>query len=70
MSDTLPVTPEALQEHLDIGIRFWRIARDDSNTSGDWRMMARCYIDAYQSVRITFLGSLLEGGEPDEGPNG
>ena len=61
---TLPFTEEDIKAYLDDAIRNWRerkIKADDPFTpfSGDDKLIASCYIDAFQSVRMSLFGDLL-----------
>lgn len=47
-------TEEQVKEYLDKCIRFWRKKRDEENSE-----IAKYYIDAYQSVRISLFNELL-----------
>jgi hypothetical protein len=49
---------EELQEYLDEAIRSWRRRKDKAN-SDEGMLIARCYIDAFQSVRVSVFGSTL-----------
>lgn len=57
---------DAVKEYLDEAIRSWRRKRDGRNIEMQASMasekviMARHYIDAYQSVRTSLFGDLLE----------
>lgn len=51
---------EDLKESLDEKISFWRSKKDSSHTSEQDKLIAKCYIDAYQSIRIEFVGKLLK----------
>lgn len=64
---------EEIKTYLDNVITIWRKRKEESknaliNISSDSNMaeqyndeifMSRCYIDAYQSVRISLFGELL-----------
>jgi len=66
---------EDIKEHLDNAINNWRKRMDEAEDtlkdirSSEWSRMAgqyeeeilvaSCYIDAYQSVRISLFGELL-----------
>ncbi len=49
---------DELQEYLDEAIRSWRKNKSKAKTDEDI-LIASCYIDAFQSVRVSMLGSLL-----------
>lgn len=53
----IPFTEEEVKKYLDNCIRFWRERRNAEKDK-----LAGYYIDAYQSVRISIFGKLLEGG--------
>lgn len=52
---TIPFTKEEVKKYLDKCIRFWRERRDVEKD-----VLASYYVDAYQSVRISVFGKLLE----------
>ena len=55
----IPDTREKVRDYLDKAITIWRKKRDLA--PGEYeRLMAVHYIDAFQSVRVSLLGSLLE----------
>jgi len=60
MSDKVEFTEEAIKEYLDSCIKSWRDKRDDVKFPEVTREMAKHYIDAFQSVRISIFGELLE----------
>lgn len=49
---------EELREYLDKAIRRWREVLKDSKDEKN-KLVAKCYIDAYQSVRLSILGKIL-----------
>lgn len=54
-----------LQEYLDDSITVWRRKRDTAENNKN-RWTAICYVDAFQSVRISMFGSVLpteDGGD-------
>ena len=57
---------DELREFLDGKIKFWRISRDAINATDEARVMATYYIDAYQSVRLEFVGELLPLNKSEE----
>ena len=61
MSDPAELTTESVAEYLDNAIRHWREKKDTSK-KGDERLIARCYVDAFQSVRVSLLGDILPPG--------
>jgi hypothetical protein len=48
-----------LKNYLDNVITHWRNKKDDSERDSKEELMAMCYIDAYQSVRVSILGKCL-----------
>ena len=54
-SQTIPITEKDIKDYLDRVIDSWRKARDERNSE-----IARYYIDAFQSVRISFFGELKD----------
>ena len=54
----VPLTQEGLTEYLDACVRSWRQRRDSAESAAE-RDMAAYYVDAFQSMRISVLGSLL-----------
>lgn len=55
--DKIPLEEQAVAEYLDDAIRSWRRRKQDA--AGEDRLVAECYIDAFQSVRTSLLGSTL-----------
>lgn len=49
---------DKLREYLDHAIRSWRKEKIEALTEED-KLIASCYIDAFQSVRVSMLGELL-----------
>ena len=66
MSDkkTVPFNEAAQIKYLDNAIIYWREVRD-TDKRPDLKQFAAYYIDAFQSVRLSFFGEALqpEGGE-------
>jgi hypothetical protein len=52
--DTIEFTKEDIKEYLDNCIVYWRNAKEDYSIY---------YVDAFQSVRFSLFGELLEGEE-------
>ncbi len=50
---------DALRRFLDEGIRGWRAKRDIAEPDSAAELQAKCYVDAYQSVRVHVLGEPL-----------
>lgn len=57
------MTQDELRDYLDDSIRAWREQRD-SNIGRAEEHTATCYIDAFQSVRVSVFGELLPGDSP------
>lgn len=65
---TIPFTEKDVKEYLDDCIIYWRRNKKNLKNNMDdgfWAMdknilIASCYIDAYQSVRISLFGELLK----------
>jgi len=67
----IPFEEKAVKEYLDNAIRCWRKRTSANNTRAktlayvdvseleEEDFMARCYVDAFQSVRMTLFGELL-----------
>lgn len=55
------MTSLEMLEYLNTCIRQWRIERDNSKRNWDTESqnVAECYVDAFQSVRMSFFGELL-----------
>lgn len=56
---TILFTEKDVKAYLDTCIRHWRKKYRDSIFDEDGRGVAVCYIDAYQSVRMSLFGELL-----------
>lgn len=56
-------TPDELRTYLDDAINKWREQRAQAPTDSD-QHTAACYVDAFQSVRVSVFGELL----PPSGP--
>lgn len=54
-SPTIPFTSAAVRDYLDGAIRQWR----EYHATGEDQLLAACYIDAFQSVRVSLFGELL-----------
>lgn len=53
---TVKFDPIDIKNYLDGLIHYWRKERDKGTTPP---LVCRCYIDAYQSVRVSIFGKLL-----------
>jgi len=49
------INKERLQKYLDHAIMQWRKKKENAKTEGE-KLMASCYVDAFQCVRISMLG--------------
>jgi len=49
-----------VKEYLDNAIMCWRKERDDMSKSKEERLIAICYIDAFQSVRMSLFDEQYE----------
>jgi hypothetical protein len=54
-----PLQQWEVREYLDAAVTLWRARRDALNEDDPARHTARCYIDAFQSVRSSLLGETL-----------
>jgi hypothetical protein len=55
---TRTATRRGLREYLDRAIVNWRVHRDKA-WDAETRETAECYVDAFQSVRVSIFGSRL-----------
>lgn len=60
--NTIPINSTSIKKYLDKSIRFWRKELKNSKTREN-KLMAKHYIDAFQSVRVSLLGELLQDEE-------
>lgn len=58
----IPFTPEAVIEHLDMLIEFWRNQRKRKTVDkgSEDELVALCYVDAFQSIRKNLFGEVKE----------
>lgn len=58
---TVPFTEEAVKNFLDGVIAHWRAKRTAALNVSDEATVAQavCYVDAYQSIRMSLFGELL-----------
>lgn len=56
--DLIPLTEPEIKAYLDKCIEHWRKNRESGETA--LKEMARYYIDAFQSVRVSLFGQTLE----------
>lgn len=57
--ETIPFIEKDIKEYLDKAIKHWKIEKIYA-MEGQERLIASCYIDAFQSVRMTLFGELKE----------
>ncbi|KKL99448.1 hypothetical protein LCGC14_1814310 [marine sediment metagenome] len=57
--ETIPFIKKDIKDYLDNAIKHWRIKKENV-MEGQERLIASCYIDAFQSVRMTLFGELKE----------
>jgi hypothetical protein len=67
MAEVVPFEKDMVKAYLDLNITSWRKRLGDAEHGGDSvsQQMAICYIDAYQSMRVSLFGELLA--HPDIG---
>jgi len=53
------ISKNVLQKYLDNAITKWRIRKNESVEDSEDMWIAACYVDAFQSVRVSMLGELL-----------
>jgi len=51
-------TRKEIKEYLDNAIRSWR-GRKDASKEEEKILIASCYVDAFQSVRVSIFDELL-----------
>jgi hypothetical protein len=49
---------EKLKSFLDNSIRYWRKKKQEAGTPNE-HLTASCYVDAYQSVRVSMFNEVL-----------
>ena len=57
-NDVVPFEKEKVKEYLDDAIKVWRKRKEEAKNEED-KLIAICYVDAFQSVRISLFGELL-----------
>lgn len=55
--ERIPFTPDDVKSYLDGAIRYWRSQRGGE---GENKSIAPYYVDAFQSVRTSIFGEMLE----------
>lgn len=64
--NTVPFNKDAVKEYLDDCIRYWRTKGEEVEMETSHpclqceKLNAICYVDAFQSVRISLFGKLLK----------
>jgi len=58
--DTVPFNETEIKEYLDSCIKHWRKKKKESEEESEDSLVAMCYIDAFQSVRMSLFSELLE----------
>ena len=58
--NTIPFKKEAIKEYLDSCIKHWRKKKKEAEEESEDFLVAMCYIDAFQSVRMSLFSELLE----------
>ena len=70
-NNLIPFEEEEIKAYLDCAIRFWRKKKEEANKKFDIIgvvdsaeencdvLIAGCYVDAFQSVRMSLFGELL-----------
>jgi len=56
----IELTEKSIKEYLDKAIRLWRQRREEAAKDSEDELVARCYIDAFQSVRTSLFNELLK----------
>jgi len=51
--------PEEIKKYLDNSITNWRRSKENADDQEDM-LVASCYVDAYQSVRVSLFGELKD----------
>lgn len=64
----VPFVKEDIKDYLDKAIRKWRSRKFKAveGEAGDLVMMTECYIDAFQSIRMSLFGELLDEDKEEE----
>ncbi len=57
--ETIPFIEKDIKEYLDKAIKHWKIEKIYA-MEGQEKFMTSCYIDAFQSMRISLFGELKE----------
>lgn len=58
MTKTLRFKEEDVKEYLDSCIKYWRKRKEEALIHSE-ALVASCYIDAFQSVRVSLFEELL-----------
>ena len=59
MAKTIPFKENKVKRYLDTCIWRWRATRDQERDATE-KVKASCYIDAFQSVRVSIFGEVLK----------
>lgn len=67
MSDRIPFTEVDVTAYLDRAITNWRKNKVMSESGGDEQgaLVASCYVDAFQSARMSLFGAMLPNPDND-----
>ena len=60
MDNIIPFQKKEVQDYLDRCIKYWRNQKEQSEDDTIFDVVSSCYIDAYQSVRISLFGETLK----------
>ena len=58
----IELTESAIKKYLDKAIKLWRQRREEAVKDSEDELVAKCYVDAFQSVRTSLFDELLEEG--------
>lgn len=62
-AETIPLEEKEIKQYLDNRIRYWRSQKEKSRAllaaKGLSKSMCSCYVDAFQTVRVSLFGELL-----------
>lgn len=61
MGNTVKLEKDSVRSYLDGCIRYWRGKKKEAilQKSDEEKLIAMCYIDAFQSVRSSLFGEIL-----------
>jgi hypothetical protein len=71
MGDRIPFTEVDVTAYLDRMITHWRKDKVLADSAGDEEgsLVASCYVDAFQSARMSILGALLPNPDNEQPMN-